>query len=80
MNTIEGKKKKGGKKQATRRHHKQKPQKRMNSDTLIGYLGQTDLRKGQCDRFVQSIKLWSHKNPLLGKHIPNAVNNRTSVA
>jgi hypothetical protein len=30
-----------------------------------------------CDGFAQSIKVWSRrKEPLLGKHIPNAGNNR----
>jgi hypothetical protein len=33
-----------------------------------------------CDGFAQSIKLRSQKTPLLGKHIPVAVNNTTSVA
>jgi hypothetical protein len=29
-----------------------------------------------CDGFAQSVKLWSQKERLLGKHIPNAGNNR----
>jgi hypothetical protein len=36
------------------------------------FLGQTDLLK--------AFKLWSQKTLLLGKHIPNAFNTRTSVA
>jgi hypothetical protein len=39
-------------------------------DTSIGYSRRTALRREECDGFAQSIKLWSQKNPLLGKHIP----------
>jgi hypothetical protein len=50
------------------------PRKGKNGDTLIGYLGWTALRREQCDGFAQRINLWSQRDPLLGKHIPNVVN------
>jgi hypothetical protein len=33
-----------------------------------------------CDGFALSVKLGNQVNPLLGKHIPSAVNSGTSVA
>jgi hypothetical protein len=38
------------------------------------------LIRKNCDGFARSINLWSQRDPLLGKHIPNIVNRTTSVA
>jgi hypothetical protein len=38
------------------------------------------LHYSYCDGLAQSINLWSHNNPLLGKYFPNTVNSGTSVA
>jgi hypothetical protein len=54
--------------------------KKKDGDISMGCSGRTALRREQCDGFAQSTKLWSHKTLLLGKHIPNPVNNRISVA
>lgn len=37
------------------------------------------LREGYCDGFVQSIKLWSQKSSLLGKHISEITHSRIEL-
>jgi hypothetical protein len=48
-------------------------------DTAMSYSGRTALRREQCDGFAQSITLWSQRNPLLGKHIPEVTRSVTEL-